>query len=439
MAAQDIYVSPRKIINNLRLIEAKVPRQSFEIYKPSQTPSSEMTENAISKEAQIMFDFAGLTGYVVNVTYEQLPEGVGGQILLNASRNVEISISESYKCNWPASLAVLAHEICHKVLFVNGLNLPTTLLNEVYTDLTTIYIGFGQLILNGCVTQQNGTTHFLGYLTVDTYKITHLLVCAIYGEIASSQTGYATVDPFVIDALQKWESIENKGEAIGEIYIKRSRKYISFLKDIQRLEQLLKHCKTSLYHQLGQLEESFFQDIGSTWNESKNKLAAFAIIYEQCVWEKEMGTAELSLPLASVNKAVSNATYDIFIKYQEVNQFEFHNAVSCPFCGETILGKRGDRDVYVEACPHCGKHFVYDASPWNPTARQREINDERISRENLFAARVDSEAEKRVSAIRRNADAEIKDIRENERGRYKDEVLSSVPKIFRPLFKKYMR
>ena len=152
-----------------------------------------------------------------------------------------------------------------------------------------------------------------------------------------------------------------------------------------------------------------------------------------------MGTAELSLPLASVNKAVSNATYDIFIKYQEVNQFEFHNAVSCPFCGETILGKRGDRDVYVEACPHCGKHFVYDASPWNPTARQREINDERISRENLFAARVDSEAEKRVSAIRRNADAEIKDIRENERGRYKDEVLSSVPKIFRPLFKKYMR
>lgn len=435
MKAQEVYLSPRSILRNLRLIEAKVRRPSFEIYTPPQAPAGGMSDLTVSQEAQKMFDFAGLADYKVQVSYTDLEEGIGGQILLNHDRTVSISISNSYKNNWAATLAVLAHEICHKVLFVNGLTLPTTLLNEIYTDLTTIYVGFGQLILNGCVTQQEGITHFLGYLTVDTYKVTHLLVCAIFGKMTTKETGYETVDPFASEALKRWESVENKEEALAELYIKRSYRYISFVKDIQRLEQILKHCKTGLYHQLGQVEEAFFADTGSSWDGLNNKLATFAVIYEQCVWENEVGTAELPLSLMQMKRIVSNTTYDLFIKYQEFNHFEFHNAVSCPFCGETVFGKRADKDIYVEKCTHCGKHFVYDGSAWNPTSRQREIRDEEEARQQLFNHEVD----RARRSIQADADKQVQEIRLNEQNRCKESIRKSIPRILFPFVKKYLQ
>lgn len=46
-------------------------------------------------------------------------------------------------------LAILAHEMAHHVLSENKISPPTTLDNEIFTDLAAIYLGFGILLCKG--------------------------------------------------------------------------------------------------------------------------------------------------------------------------------------------------------------------------------------------------------------------------------------------------
>ena len=92
----------------------------------------------------------------------------------------------------------MAHEICHKVLYINGVYYPNNAIeNELLTDLATVYVGFGKLSLNGCYhrkeekTQkyQNGDlvtitkthVHTIGYLSLRQFAVAYNYVCSCYG------------------------------------------------------------------------------------------------------------------------------------------------------------------------------------------------------------------------------------------------------------------
>jgi hypothetical protein len=68
--------------------------------------------------------------------------------------------------------AILAHEITHAFLTYRGIIFSETRENEVFTDITSIYIGLGKLGLNGLIIATddiNNEIHSLGYLTPELF------------------------------------------------------------------------------------------------------------------------------------------------------------------------------------------------------------------------------------------------------------------------------
>ena len=430
------------------VIEKKVPRREFSLYAPSQSITGEVFDQNLVIETQNMLGFVGLSGYTANVKFAQLEQGVGGNIQLGhvGERTVNINVDAKHKNNWRACVAVLAHEICHKILQVYGLTFPTTMMNEVYTDLTTIYVGFGQLILNGYITHTVDSTQYLGYLKFDTYKVTHLLVCVIYGKMAGELTGQLSTDIFVEDAVKLWESNKDRNALLKSIYVKRGKQDAELSKNISLLEQLLKHCKMGLLHNTEQLEKQLYVESGLGSDQSSNALSAFSVIYEYCVNNQEDVDVKFDSRAAKLNKALYDAVFEIFLAYNEINQFEFSNSIICPFCGEIFQDPRVDGATAIETCPACRHHFVYDGTRWNPTVRQRELNDEKKDRQRHIdeeirrgRSEIQRDADARVAKVRRDADMLIAEIRANEQARCKESIRKKIPRLFLPLIKKYFQ
>ena len=65
---------------------------------------------------------------------------------------------------------ILAHEMTHAFLAYRGIILDDPEENETFTDIATIYIGLGKLMINGLFhgrNRHNGTVYSLGYLPHD--------------------------------------------------------------------------------------------------------------------------------------------------------------------------------------------------------------------------------------------------------------------------------
>ncbi len=76
-----------------------------------------------------------------------------------------IKVSSIYEKKSKALGAILAHEITHFVLHTKGVNLTNTDENECLTDLASIMLGLGKLILNGKEERTTYSVSTLGYLS----------------------------------------------------------------------------------------------------------------------------------------------------------------------------------------------------------------------------------------------------------------------------------
>ena len=447
MAAQEIYLTPRNIISHLQVIEAKVPRREFSFYVPILNPSSP-TDVDLVVETKSMLDFVGLTGYQANVRFSSLEKGVGGNIHLGSSfdKSVNINVDEKYRPYWKACVAILAHEICHKVLQVYDLTSPTTLMNEVYTDLTTIYVGFGQLILNGYITYTSGCTQYLGYLKFDTYKVTHLLVCVVYGQMPGEATGQLHTDVMAEEAVKLWESEKDHISLLKKIFVERGQQNAKLHKNILLLEQIIKHCKLSLYHEAEQLETQLYTNTPLSGDRRSNLLSAFASVYDYCANLQEDGSIRHNPKIDSLNESIGEALFNMFLTYSEMNGFQFNYSVTCPFCGNSFQDSRVDGSTVIETCPSCRHHFVYNGTRWNPTIRQRELKEAKAERQRKFEKEVNEAKDAiqrktniEIERIKADAEARVVEIRRNELMRCKKSIRKSIPKILLPFVKKYLR
>lgn len=76
--------------------------------------------------------------------------------------------------------ATLAHEMSHQILALNGKYYPDINENEKLTDLASIAVGFGKLVLNGLALEASGVEDLsvdLGYIGNDTKLFSYLLIC----------------------------------------------------------------------------------------------------------------------------------------------------------------------------------------------------------------------------------------------------------------------
>lgn len=258
---KQISLTKEMILSELALIEKHLKFKSMQFYKPHSLSGDIVY---LQKTASNMMKFVGLNDYIPLITFVTTEESEGGNIELDYSKNVYIQISNKYRNSSDQILAIMAHEICHKVLFLSGLYYPTIKLkNEILTDLATMYVGFGKLSLNGCyhssvstkIVQENGekkqitTTYHnnIGYITPDTFAIAYNLVCSRFN--ISSDEKYSDLNSYANGFLRGIGNINGSIVSFKDIKeeLKRFQSSESeTLNNIIVIEQIIKQLRQKL-------------------------------------------------------------------------------------------------------------------------------------------------------------------------------------------------
>jgi hypothetical protein len=183
-------------ISKIILLENRVgAHTSYKVLEPFFIMSRDL--KGMQTAAKAIADFVGLSDFTFIISKSKLKINVGGHVELNSQKEVFIEISEDTADYGPAIGATLAHEISHKYLHFHGISIGTgpaySYENEVLTDITTIFLGLGKLVLNGCEqriiqeeervnsTLRTTRSHKSGYLTRSQFSFLYLLVCAMRG------------------------------------------------------------------------------------------------------------------------------------------------------------------------------------------------------------------------------------------------------------------
>lgn len=167
----------------------------FDFYKPIEFNPSDIV--SIQKLGKSMAEFVGLSNLTFIIAIVPQKKNVGGHIDLSDTGNdVFIEISTDVAKYKDAILATLAHEISHKILALNGIRIsvgsPEPIFekeNEVLTDITAVYSGFGKQMINGCecsISHEEPTidgsrkiTESIktGYISQEQFSFIYLMIC----------------------------------------------------------------------------------------------------------------------------------------------------------------------------------------------------------------------------------------------------------------------
>lgn len=370
-------LSLSNILSCLALVEQHIERRPvFENYVPNNdfVPQDIFS---IQKEASSMMKFVGLQDFTALITFEKTPHNTAGSINLNTDRNVFIDINKEL-LNRPKSretiLGVLAHEICHKLLYTHGLYMSDTVTNEICTDLATIYVGFGLLTIQGCSSvkswrdernnydgSQTITTHTqtfsTGYLTPKSYMLAYIMMARSYG-IKNKDLGIVLDNDILRSAYDyaKSETIRFKKYSKEDIIKQFKRKS----KDIAQIQKNIVLLRSMLIY----LEKDLVADYKHLDN-LNNRIITSEI-------EKHPIAAMYTMKFDNLNKTKSKfrKNFDkfidnLFVKTQ--SSTEYLNSqirfVYCPICGQKSSRQLEENTVSIRKCK-CGRIFLWNAEPY---------------------------------------------------------------------------
>lgn len=188
-----------------------------------------------------------------------------------------IDINEDVCKSFEQTIAVIAHEIMHKYLKINGLFYNLEIENEVLTDIATVYVGLGKLSLNGnCVedkklSEQTITTTVskVGYLDLESFCFIYLLICKLRN--INKDVVEFGLNRNVIDMLNKvndsylFSNIIYKMDSMSNIFLTMSdelrmqtrkiEQCSTFIKKLDELVQSLNTEKNIIYECLEQINK----------------------------------------------------------------------------------------------------------------------------------------------------------------------------------------
>lgn len=431
MKAQDIDLSPRNILKYLVDLEKRLPRREYKEYKAVVLVKSPVTEEMLNREARLMLDFVGLTHCTPRCLLCDVEEGTGGSINLNDDAVVRINVSKEFINNHVAAVAVLAHEICHKLLYTYKIYFPNiNVINEVYTDLCTIYVGFGQLVLNGYITKSAKTTHYLGYLRFDVYKSTFAIIKATKDNYNNIKTDEIE-DYYIQMTVEYLQSHPNLRASFLEGF-KRQQHTIALLnRNIAVFNGLITQMQQKTNLDLSFLSDCFFENrnLFDENGEPLLPLHIFSVLYETMLkldtddlYLSETKTAEvldeLIVKLIDCNKDLDVSNYDVF-------------SYKCPICGVAVDGKKYRNRSTILKCPNCRKYFYLNCEEFSVVGTRKRI---KAKEETLIRSLV----AKDINAVREDAYRRGAENAKNECKQQFKEKIDSLPSWFRWLVKMYI-
>lgn len=372
MKAQEIYLTPKKILSYLVDFEKRLPKREYKEYVPTIVTTSHITNEMLNKEARLMLDFVGLKSCTPDCRFCTTGTATAGSINLNSEPIARINISEEFKENHKAVIATLAHEICHKLLYTYAIHFPSaTNVNEVYTDLCTIYIGFGKLVIDGCITKSNTATHYLGYLDIYVYKNTYSIVKAVNGIDTNPNEEY---DYFLQNATELWQSKKNTREIFIESFKKLESEYALFQRNTAVLNSIISQIQKKINNNLNYYNELFFgnSNMFNKNNEPLLPFSIFSIIYNVASTFEEDEETELRKP----NEIIENLIVKLIDSNIGIDTSTLQtSSFCCPFCGKGFDSNKHKGTTTILRCSGCKKHFYLNSNDFNIVGKRRQIKE----------------------------------------------------------------
>mgnify|MGYP001635001124 CR=1 FL=1 len=371
MAAQDIYITPKQILSYLKDFEEKLPLPQKDYFVSTLT-TKPLTIAALNNEVNKMAEFIGLNGFTANCKWGKLPKGIGGQICLDGRRSgtLDIEINAEYQNELEVTRATLAHELCHKYLQCHGIYYPTlTEINETYTDLCTMYVGFGNIIIQGYSTDRWKS----GYLQFPIYKRMHNLVRAIiWGEIMAITDDYG--EPFLTHTLRTWFNHPDKKLLARKIYKHAFREFSDYQRNVEIFKQLLSMLEEEPLRLAEQVDEKMYQP---EWfdadGELKQKVACFISVYEGIVIKekyKDTSIHTMNRHLQHVIAFLVDAIGRNKFPTNRINRLYFE----CPYCRHRALASKIANSETIVKCPNCKKRFAVNGEELDLLPARNDIS-----------------------------------------------------------------
>jgi len=177
----------KSYVDKLAFLELKTGHKvHYRVMPPITEPFRDTL--AMQSVGRQIAEFIGLTDFTFVIAVAQQKDNIGGHIDLSTrGKEVFVEVASDMMKFPDAVAATLCHEACHKWLQVNGLESPIKSDNEILTDITSIFLGFGKIMLNGCSTANelyenagiNTETMKVGYLDRDHLAFVYRMVCAM--------------------------------------------------------------------------------------------------------------------------------------------------------------------------------------------------------------------------------------------------------------------
>jgi len=179
-------------IEKIILLEKRVGEKTgYQLFEPFSLNPGNVIE--IQAAARGIAEFIGLHDFTFIIAPVKQEEHVGGHVELRyGEKEVFVEVSDDTLRFESSLLATLAHEITHKYLHVNGVYYGYDIYeNEILTDIATVFLGLGKLMLNGCECQdvyekyviegkaKVAETLKVGYLNRSQFAFVYRFVCAM--------------------------------------------------------------------------------------------------------------------------------------------------------------------------------------------------------------------------------------------------------------------
>lgn len=383
----DAFVST--FVDRLLLIKNRAPADVPVIPMP---PIQDSVEDvlALQRVGRNIAEHAGLADltFIIGTTTQE--EHVGGKIDLSSEGNavfIEVDLELLEFGN--AAAATLCHEISHKWLDKRGIRLPLEIENEILTDITAVFLGFGKIMLNGCeetrveyhdypdYRQQVRQNLKVGYLKEDQLALVYRLVCSMNGiPTVESEAG---LFPRAIEALRRCD------RSFGHHYRRETHSHgasAQLAKDVQdqvrqvqtvlaKTQRYSEYIQFSFMDRLANLIRENHQNLKKMWDAAESRKAAFSVDSETEYLLSVKNGQELESLFESLAPLEREAR-ELLKHAQEVlksstaarRRFPFTapsaaESIKCPIDGTRLRLPRRP-ELYTIRCPKCGYQFRCD-------------------------------------------------------------------------------
>ena len=355
-------------INKIIILENQSHRiKNYKLLNPLDI-NGDLNIIGIQNIAKILSQHIGYDNLIFTISFKDFIESnIAGNVFLDDKEDVLIHISRNL-INYPESiLATLSHEISHKYIQMNGLTLNDSDENEIFTDLTSVYLGFGKLMLNGVQVSEKYITGYtdktltqnVGYLNRNQLAFIYLVINCLEGE--KHLFYYSNLSSNAIDSVNNLEKEYSSFFKNIKFYRDKTLELNNFRYKLAYLQKIICITEPNNLNLIREFLKYEFTQLNETEKLLKNFKKEFLtrIIAEPNKTrkiKKDIPKIDIDIlkynKLLKINRKLVDRDLMKSIKIKDIN------IVKCPACMKNLRARPNDKGIII--CPCCNFKFAVD-------------------------------------------------------------------------------